>query len=177
MGGFGASDQRLECLVEQLPGVQLSELSSALADGTVLAIVKGLSEIQEITEERLAEEHRGMIAKQEALLHSVEMRHVGARKGCLTENLPLLEAAQGREMEALDRRLNEERKVLQQRIVLELDQKVEDQQNTLEKAGVPGFFITSNPQEISLQIELLSLILKNWQEDGGQDDVVSTSGL
>uniref|UniRef100_UPI00358FD3B4 protein DGCR6-like isoform X2 n=1 Tax=Myxine glutinosa TaxID=7769 RepID=UPI00358FD3B4 len=170
-------DQQLESLVEQLPGVQLSELSSALADGTVLAIVKGLAEIQEITEEKLAEEHRVMIAKQEALLHNVEMRHVAARQGCLAENLPLLEAAQRREIEALDRRLNEERKVLQQRIVLELDQKVEDQQNTLEKAGVPGFFITSNPQEISLQIELLSLILKNWQEDGGQDDVVSTSGL
>ena len=32
------------------------------------------------------------------------------------------------------------------KIVAEIDQKVIDQQNTLEKAGVPGFYITTNPQ-------------------------------
>lgn len=36
--------------------------------------------------------------------------------------------------------------MMDKKIVAEIDQKVIDQQNTLEKAGVPGFFITTNPQ-------------------------------
>lgn len=36
--------------------------------------------------------------------------------------------------------------MMDEKIVAEMDQKVLDQQNTLEKAGVPGFYITTNPQ-------------------------------
>lgn len=36
--------------------------------------------------------------------------------------------------------------MMDEKIVLELDQKVIDQQSTLEKAGVSGFYITTNPQ-------------------------------
>lgn len=36
--------------------------------------------------------------------------------------------------------------MMDEKIVAEMDQKVIDQQNTLEKAGVPGFYITTNPQ-------------------------------
>lgn len=36
--------------------------------------------------------------------------------------------------------------MMDKKIVAEVDQKVIDQQNTLEKAGVPGFYITTNPQ-------------------------------
>lgn len=42
--------------------------------------------------------------------------------------------------------MREEQKMMDKKIVAEMDQKVIDQQNTLEKAGVPGFFITTNPQ-------------------------------
>lgn len=35
---------------------------------------------------------------------------------------------------------------MDQKIVLELDRKVADQQSTLEKAGVAGFYVTTNPQ-------------------------------
>nr|AAY18896.1 DGCR6 [synthetic construct] len=47
-----------------------------------------------------------------------------------------------------------------QKIVLELDRKVADQQSTLEKAGVAGFYVTTNPQELMLQMNLLELIRK-----------------
>lgn len=36
--------------------------------------------------------------------------------------------------------------MMDKKIVAEMDQKVIDQQNTLEKAGVPGFYVTTNPQ-------------------------------
>lgn len=48
--------------------------------------------------------------------------------------------------QALEIRVREEQRVMDKKIVAEMDQKVIDQQNTLEKAGVPGFFITTNPQ-------------------------------
>lgn len=49
---------------------------------------------------------------------------------------------------------------MDQKIVLELDRKVADQQSTLEKAGVTGFYVTTNPQELTLQMNLLELIRK-----------------
>lgn len=48
--------------------------------------------------------------------------------------------------QALEVRVREEQKMMDKKIVAEMDQKVIDQQNTLEKAGVPGFYITTNPQ-------------------------------
>ena len=44
------------------------------------------------------------------------------------------------------------------KIILELDQKVMDQQVMLEKAGIPGFLVTNNPLEIRLQMYLLDFI-------------------
>ena len=49
-------------------------------------------------------------------------------------------------------------------LILQLDQLVADQQSTLEKAGVPGFYSTSNPQEIRVQMYLLEFILKLGKE-------------
>lgn len=77
--------------------------------------------------------------------------------------------------------------MMDKKIVAEMDQKVIDQQNTLEKAGVPGFYITTNPQvisvhqrgnadekgsncclllqELTMQMNLLELILKLQQKE------------
>lgn len=46
------------------------------------------------------------------------------------------------------------------KIIIHLDQKVKDQQSTLEKAGVPGFKVTDNPKEIKIQMYLLDFILR-----------------
>lgn len=37
---------------------------------------------------------------------------------------------------------------------------VNDQQSTLQKAGVPGFYVTENPKEIKIQMFLLDFILR-----------------
>jgi hypothetical protein len=37
---------------------------------------------------------------------------------------------------------------------------VSDQQVTLEKAGVPGFFVTNNPLDVKVQMYLLDFILR-----------------
>ncbi|XP_020798130.1 gonadal protein gdl [Drosophila serrata] len=46
------------------------------------------------------------------------------------------------------------------KIINILDQKVNDQQSTLQKAGVPGFYVTENPKEIKIQMFLLDFILR-----------------
>ncbi|XP_063207396.1 protein DGCR6 isoform X3 [Chroicocephalus ridibundus] len=148
----------LQALVKALPSpcqqrlsyTTLSDLALALLDGTVFEIVQGLLEIQHLTEKnlysqrlQLHSEHRGPRGglKQE-LFH----RHKEAQQCCRPHNLPLLRAAQQREMEAVEQRIREEQRMMDEKIVLELDQKVIDQQSTLEKAGVSGFYITTNPQ-------------------------------
>lgn len=44
--------------------------------------------------------------------------------------------------------------------ILEMDQKMMEQQSTLEKAGVPGFYVTNDPTEIRLQMYLLDFICR-----------------
>ncbi|KGL77549.1 Protein DGCR6, partial [Tinamus guttatus] len=92
-------------------------------------------------------------------------RHKEAQQCCRPHNLSLLRAAQQREMEAVEQRIREEQRMMDEKIVLELDQKVIDQQSTLEKAGVSGFYITTNPQELTLQMNLLELIRKLQQKE------------
>ena len=48
--------------------------------------------------------------------------------------------------QAMEHRIREEQRAMDQKIILELDRKVADQQSTLEKAGVAGFYVTTNPQ-------------------------------
>lgn len=45
-------------------------------------------------------------------------------------------------------------------LVLQLDQKVADQQSILEQAGVPGFYVTQNTLEIKVQMHLLDFMLR-----------------
>jgi len=65
-----------------------------------------------------------------------------------------------KEFDALKKMQQKELKMHDMRIVTQLDQKVSDQQVMLEKAGVPGFYVTNNPPEIQVQIHLLEFILK-----------------
>lgn len=43
-------------------------------------------------------------------------------------------------------------------MVLQIDQKVAEQQVTLEQAGVPGFRVTNNPTEVKVQMHIVDFI-------------------
>lgn len=45
------------------------------------------------------------------------------------------------------------------RIVAEWDGKVREQQETMNQAGVHGFFVTDDREEVTLQMHLLSFIV------------------
>ena len=75
-------------------------------------------------------------------------------------NLPLLEVKHRKELDDFAVRCEDDLKRKDMKVILELDQQVMDQQVTLERAGVPGFHVTNNPQDIQLQIHLLDFISK-----------------
>ncbi|XP_014477947.1 PREDICTED: gonadal protein gdl isoform X2 [Dinoponera quadriceps] len=61
---------------------------------------------------------------------------------------------------ALYKKHKEELRQTDMKLVLQLDQKVSDQQSILEKAGVPGFYVTNNPMEIQVQMRLCDFIIR-----------------
>lgn len=163
----------LQTLVKDLPSSfqqrlsynTLSDLALALIDGTVYEIVQGLLDIQHLTEKNLYNQRQKLHCEHQALKQDLVRKHKDALQSCKSHNLALLKSNQQAELEALEIRVREEQRMMDKKIVAEIDQKVIDQQNTLEKAGVPGFYITTNPQELTMQMNLLELILKLQQKE------------
>ncbi|XP_069614650.1 protein DGCR6-like [Dendrobates tinctorius] len=163
----------LQSLVKDLPSsfqqrlsyTTLSDLALALIDGTVFEIVQGLLEIQHLTEKNLYNQRIKLHAEHRVLKQDLLKKHKEAQQSCKAHNMSVLQSTQQRELEALEQRIREEQRMMDEKIVLELDQKVIDQQNTLEKAGVSGFYVTTNPQEITIQMNLLELIRKLQQKE------------
>ncbi|XP_072736403.1 protein DGCR6 isoform X1 [Ciconia boyciana] len=171
----------LQALVKALPSscqqrlsyTTLSDLALALLDGTVFEIVQGLLEIQHLTEKNLYSQRLQLHSEHRGLKQELFHRHKEAQQCCRPHNLPLLRAAQQREMEAVEQRIREEQRMMDEKIVLELDQKVIDQQSTLEKAGVSGFYITTNPQK-----RLSSFAGADFTDEfTGADSEVTTEGI
>ncbi|XP_076010317.1 protein DGCR6 isoform X2 [Genypterus blacodes] len=163
----------LQTLVKDLPSSfqqrlsynTLSDLALALIDGTVYDIVQGLLDIQHLTEKNLYNQRQKLHCEHQALKQDLVRKHKDALQSCKSHNLALLKSNQQAELEALEIRVKEEQKMMDRKVVAEMDQKVIDQQNTLEKAGVPGFYITTNPQELTMQMNVLELILKLQQKE------------
>lgn len=88
--------------------------------------------------------------------HKEEVHRCSAKP----HNIPLVETKHRKELEEFSARCEEDLKRKDMKVILELDQQVMDQQVTLEKAGVPGFHVTNNPQDIQLQMYLLDFITK-----------------
>lgn len=150
---------------QRLSYTTLSDLAQALIDGTVYEIVQGLLDIQHLTEKNLYNQRQKLHSEHRALKQDLVRKHKQALQMCKSHNLAVLKTSHRGENEALDQRVKDEQRMMDEKIVAEMDQKVLDQQNTLEKAGVPGFYITTNPQEVMMQMNLLELILKLQQKE------------
>ena len=121
----------------------LSSLAASLAQGAIVEIVKMLTEVQQVTEKHLFQQRVQFINKQKM-----------EKQSLVSENKSPADIA------AVDRRFREELRQHDMKLVTQLDQKVSDQQVTLERAGLPGFYVTNNPTEIQVQMYLLQFILK-----------------
>lgn len=146
---------KLQIMVQELPAKYqmrlpcelLSGLANCLLNATIFEIVKGLMEIQHVTEKHLFQQRLGLINQQK-----IETQE--ALKGISDEE----RATNVRNY--LHKKHKEEMRQTDMNLVMELDQKMMDQQSTLEKAGVPGFYVTNNPVEIQLQMRLCDFIIR-----------------
>lgn len=148
---------------QRLPYDLLSGLASSLLDGTVFQIVRGLSEIQQMTERNLFHQRQNLVNTYKANKSEMAKKQKEALQMAVMNrphNVPLLEATHAREAKALDDKFNTDINRMDMKLIMELDQKVSDQQVTLEKAGVPGFHVTNNAQEVRLQMYLLDFIIQ-----------------
>ncbi|XP_047527140.1 gonadal protein gdl isoform X2 [Vanessa atalanta] len=131
----------------RVPIELLSGLANCLLNDTVFEIVKGLMEIQHVTEKHLFQQRLQIINN-----HTLEIQEMINT----TQNASQQEIKRN----VLLKRHKEELKQTDMKLVIQLDQKVSDQQDTLEKAGVPGFYVTNKPIEIKVQMYLLDFILR-----------------
>ena len=131
----------------RLPYELLSGLANSLLNDTIFEIVKGLMEIQHVTEKHLFQQRLQLINQQQ-----IEIQQVL----CTLET----EADKQSVKQSMFQKYKEELKQQDMKLVLQLDQKVADQQSTLEKAGVPGFYVTNNPMDIQVQMRLCDFIIR-----------------
>lgn len=131
----------------RLPYELLSGLANSLLNDTIFEIVKGLMEIQHVTEKHLFQQRLQLLNQQK--IESQETLSAVTTE----EEITTIKTA-------LNKKHKEELKQMDMKLVLQLDQKVADQQGILEKAGVPGFYVTNNPMEIQVQMRLCDFIIR-----------------
>ncbi|XP_012261817.1 gonadal protein gdl [Athalia rosae] len=132
----------------RLPYELLSGLANSLLNDTIFEIVKGLMEIQHVTEKHLFQQRLQLLNQQK-----IEIQE-GLSSLALDEEKRIATKL------ALQKRHKDELRQTDMKLVLQLDQKVSDQQGILEKAGVPGFYVTNNPTEIQVQMRLCDFIIR-----------------
>ncbi|XP_029055615.1 gonadal protein gdl isoform X3 [Osmia bicornis bicornis] len=108
----------------------------------------GLMEIQHVTEKHLFQQRLQLLNQQK-----IEMQESSLSSISTEEERTAMKTA-------LYKKHKDELKQLDMKLVLQLDQKVADQQSILEKAGVPGFYVTNNPIEIQVQMRLCDFIIR-----------------
>ncbi|KAH6927284.1 hypothetical protein HPB50_001245 [Hyalomma asiaticum] len=157
-----AKDVPLNCQ-QRLPYELLSSLANSLLDGTVFEIVRGLKDIQMMEEQSLMETRRTVVKSHAETKVELIRRQKEQKEALLSaggQSPDFIDMAQEKETKALDQMHKEELIRVDMKIITQLDQLVSEQQVVLEKAGVPGFFVTNSPMEISIQMQLLKFIAR-----------------
>ncbi|CAH1228471.1 DGCR6L [Branchiostoma lanceolatum] len=131
-------------------------------DGMVFDIMSNLEEIQQATERNQLDVRTRATNKQKAKRLEMAKKHREVIQACQgdTHLLRSVETTNRREKEELEELLREEMSQVDKELILEMDQVVLEQQNTLSKGGIPGFTITTNPEEVRLQMYLLEFITR-----------------
>ena len=155
-------DQLPSHLTTKLSSHLLRDLTSSLLDGTVFAAVGELEEIQRLTERSLLKSRMEVVNRHKGRRVELAKRHgqelVDAESKPHTASL--LQGRHAAERADLDGVLAEEMRATDRKVVLELDQLVADQQSTLQEYAVPLFGVTTNPQDLQLQMHLLRFLVK-----------------
>lgn len=147
-------------LQPRMSDAQLTELATSLLDGTVYEITKELEDIQLLSERSLLNKRMRVVSSHKTQRVELAKQHKEALAACQHKphNLPLLKSKHEAEKRELELKLAEEMRSTDQKVILELDQLVSEQQTTMHQAAVPFFSVTNKPDEIQVQMHVLSFI-------------------
>lgn len=144
---------------QRIPNEVLSGLATAIASGHIYEIVRGLTEVQQLEEKSLFHQRLELLKK-----HSDEKIHFKKNYEKTINNI----SDSAEVLETTHKLSNEQAQMLNAHktelenldisTILRLDQKVTEQQVTLEQAGVAGFYATKNPTDIKVQMILIDFI-------------------
>ncbi|KAK2714917.1 protein DGCR6L-like [Artemia franciscana] len=162
--------EALQTMVKELPDEYqmrmpvelLASLANTLLNEAIFEIANGLSDIQHVTEKHLMHQRLQLLSRQKTEKSNLCKSQQQAMEETNSLHHPQLIqsviTSQEMEREAVAIKHREELKQHDMRLILQLDQKVSEQQTALEKAGVPGFYASTNPQEVQSQMYLLGFI-------------------
>lgn len=146
--------EQLKSMLSEIPRKYQKKISPELCSNLVhcltnninFEIVKGLMDIQHVTEKYLFQLRLKVLNKQQS------------------ETLKALEGSSIAQQDSIRAAMAAKHKKqlvdVDMKLVKQLDQKVAEQQETLQKAGFPGFHVTTNSTEIKVQMFLLDFILR-----------------
>ena len=124
-------------------------------EGQVFEIVQMIQDVQHATEKQFFQQ------RLEVLKNNTEEKR--EFHDSIQINNESAEEINVRENKMIDKH-DKEIKKNDMKLVLQLDQKVSEQQLTLERAGVPGFHVTNDPNEIRVQMYLIDMIQRLHQD-------------
>ncbi|KAF2346869.1 Gonadal family [Trinorchestia longiramus] len=142
----------------------LSSLAALLLDDTVLQIVAELTDLQHMTERHLHQTRCNLLARhrgeKEQLKSQQKAEQDLARSRARLHALPQMQAQHAYEERQLLLRHSVELSNCNADVLRVIDQKVAEQQSTLQQVGVPGFFVTTHPMDVRVQMYILGFIMK-----------------
>lgn len=155
-------DQLSPAIQQRITKEVCKELAMSLLDGTVFEIVKELEDIQQLSERALLNKRMKLVSGHKTQKVSLSKKHKEEVAACnhKPHNLPLIKGNHEKEKAELDTKLREELRLTDQKVILELDQLVTDQQSTMQQAAVPLFTVTNDATEIQVQMHVLNFIQK-----------------
>ncbi|CAF1124903.1 unnamed protein product [Adineta steineri] len=138
----------------------IEKLITISLDKNIFDIVNNLQETQARTERTLFNERQKIIKQAKEQEADLTRKHSEDEARCADrpQHLNLLQAANKREYEAFVKRVADEQQRFDMKIVLDLDQKMLEQQTRLEKAGVSCMHATNKPQDVRLQMFIIEFI-------------------
>lgn len=147
---------------KKLPYDMICQLAHSILDGTVFEIAIGLKDIQRITEKNLLKRRNVVVNDHRQKKSEIVKRHEKEieKSQSKPHQILVLEKQQKEEINIFKEKCDKELTTLDQKLVLELDQLMSDQQATLQRAGLPFFYITNDPEDIRLQMYVLGFIMK-----------------
>ncbi|CAO1421162.1 unnamed protein product [Diamesa tonsa] len=130
----------------RIPNELMVELANCLiASPTVFTILNELKKIQNATEAYFMNLRTQEIDQYNKEIEEWNQKNLSEEE--LLHTKTLLKIQHERKLKEMDIKC-----------IIDLDENVKEQQTTLMKANVPGFFETTNPQEVLIQMHLCAMI-------------------